>query len=67
MSGWENQFRFPNILEQAISDIAVISQYILQKCTKFYHQETHFSNKENKSPGGVAERDLIFLTGKLIS
>jgi len=26
--GWENQFQFPNLLEEAFSDITVISQQI---------------------------------------
>ena len=43
MSGWENQFRFPNFLEEAFSDITVISQQI----------SPFFPNKENKSPGGI--------------
>ena len=68
-SGWENQFQFPNFLEEAFSDITVISQQIssLWKCTKFHHQEIHFPNKENKSPGGIPPGDLLSLLGKWIS
>ena len=45
---------FPNFLEEAFSDITVISQQIgpLWKWIKCHHQEIHFPNKENKFPGG---------------
>ena len=53
-SGWENQFWFPKFLEEAFSDITVISQWIspLWKCTKFHHHEIYFPHWENESPGG---------------
>ena len=56
MSSWENHFQFPNFPEEAFSDITVLSQQIspLWKYAEFHHQEIHFINKEDKSPGGVS-------------
>ena len=39
----------------------------LWKYAKFHHQEIHFPNKENKSPGGIPPGDLLSLLGKWIS
>ena len=66
-SGWENQFQFSNFLEEAFSDITVISQQIssLWKYNIFHHQRIHFPNKEIKSPNGIPAIFSIFLKTNL--